>query len=156
MELKFVILLSLFILGQVLDVKCDEEDEEASVEVEEDGENVESDCGCAGSSRKTDDSSKEALADAPKAKTNDEKPKVSAAEAKSNYPRTNQMTYIPQGSFQMGSNNPIIIPDGEGPARKVSLSGFWMDIHEVSNAEFELFVNSTGYVTEVIIFKMHI
>ena len=26
---------------------------------------------------------------------------------------------------------------------------FWMDIYETSNAEFELFVNSTGYVTEV-------
>ena len=25
---------------------------------------------------------------------------------------------------------------------------FWFDIHEVSNLEFELFVNSTGYVTE--------
>jgi len=39
-------------------------------------------------------------------------------------------------------------PDGEGPTRQVILKEFWMDLHAVSNAEFKLFVDSTGYVTE--------
>ena len=53
------------------------------------------------------------------------------------------------GTFLMGTKKPIIVPDGEGPARRVTVDSFWMDIYEASNAEFELFVNSTGYVTEV-------
>ena len=49
----------------------------------------------------------------------------------------------------MGTNKPIIEADGESPARKVSISSFWMDVHEVSNAEFEIFVKETNYKTEV-------
>lgn len=58
------------------------------------------------------------------------------------------MVLIPEGSFTMGTNNPIFVADGEGPERKVTLSKFYMDKYEVSNSEFELFVNATGYVTE--------
>jgi len=35
----------------------------------------------------------------------------------------------------------------EGPSHKVSISGFWIDAHEVSNAQFASFVAATGYVT---------
>jgi sulfatase modifying factor 1 len=38
------------------------------------------------------------------------------------------------------------------PARVVKLKSFYLDVHEVSNLEFELFVNTTGYVTEAEIF----
>lgn len=69
-------------------------------------------------------------------------------ELKSPYKRTNQMALIKGGKFTMGTNNPFLPMDGEGPARDVKVNSFYMDIYEVSNAEFELFVNSTGYTTE--------
>ena len=72
-----------------------------------------------------------------------------AANAKSSYRRTHQMVKIEGGTFTMGTDKPIIYMDGEHPARQVTVSSFWLDVHEVSNAEYELFVNSTGYVTEV-------
>lgn len=68
---------------------------------------------------------------------------------KSSHKRTNQMVLIKGGRFTMGTNQPFLPMDGEGPAREVKISSFYMDIYETSNAEFELFINSTGYVTEV-------
>ena len=65
------------------------------------------------------------------------------------YPRTNQMTYVEGGTFSMGSDDPVIPQDGEGPARTVVLNSFYLDIHEVSNMEFEKFVEDTDFVTEV-------
>ena len=67
----------------------------------------------------------------------------------SKWPRTNQMVSIPAGEFQMGSDQAVIHADGEGPARQVSLDSFWIDVHEVSNAEFDRFVQATGHITEV-------
>ncbi|XP_041350463.1 formylglycine-generating enzyme-like [Gigantopelta aegis] len=64
------------------------------------------------------------------------------------YARTNEMVYIPGGTFQMGTDNPVFVADGEGPARKVTVDSFYMDKYEVSNSEFEYFVNQTGYKTE--------
>ncbi len=72
-----------------------------------------------------------------------------AANAQSAYPRTHQMVRVEGGTFTMGTDKPGIYMDGEHPARRISINSFWMDVFEVSNAEFELFVNSTGYVTEV-------
>nr|KAF6476396.1 sulfatase modifying factor 1 [Rousettus aegyptiacus] len=60
-----------------------------------------------------------------------------------------KMVPIPAGVFTMGTDDPQIRPDGEAPARRVTVSAFYMDAYEVSNAEFEKFVNATGYVTEV-------
>ncbi|KAK2168335.1 hypothetical protein LSH36_18g11060 [Paralvinella palmiformis] len=74
--------------------------------------------------------------------------RISAEEATSPYSRTNQMAFVRGGTFQMGIERPIIQLDGEGPVRMVTVGSFYMDKYEVSNAEFELFVNSTGYVTE--------
>lgn len=56
-----------------------------------------------------------------------------------------KMVWIPSGSFQMGTNDPNF-PDAL-PLHKVTLKGFWMDEHEVTNAEFEKFVTATNYVT---------
>lgn len=60
-----------------------------------------------------------------------------------------QMVLIPAGVFTMGTQEPQIQQDGEGPARRVHLGSFYMDQYEVSNLDFETFVNSTGYITEV-------
>jgi len=54
------------------------------------------------------------------------------------------MVWIPGGAFQMGSAS------GPGdclPVHKVSVDGFWMDETEVTNAQFQKFVEATGYVT---------
>jgi formylglycine-generating enzyme len=44
----------------------------------------------------------------------------------------------------MGSNDHY--PE-EAPVRSVSVDGFWMDEHTVTNAEFRRFVKASGYVT---------
>ncbi|XP_075288804.1 formylglycine-generating enzyme isoform X2 [Opisthocomus hoazin] len=59
-----------------------------------------------------------------------------------------RMVAIPGGVFTMGTDEPEIQQDGEWPARRVHVNSFYMDQYEVSNEEFERFVNSTGYVTE--------
>lgn len=64
-------------------------------------------------------------------------------------PRTNEMVYIERGTFTMGTNEPVFPVDGENPARKVTVDSFYLDKHEVSNAEFQRFVEDTNYVTEV-------
>lgn len=56
-----------------------------------------------------------------------------------------KMVWIPGGSFQMGTND-MDLPDAK-PLHKVTLKGFWMDEHEVTNAEFEKFVEATNYTT---------
>lgn len=56
------------------------------------------------------------------------------------------MVWIPGGSFAMGSESPEAMAD-EGPVHTVRLRGFWMDRHEVTNAQFRAFVAATGYVT---------
>lgn len=62
----------------------------------------------------------------------------------------NLMVFIPGGIFVMGTNTPVFVADREGPARNVTLEHFYLDTHEVSNKEFQLFVQATGYTTEVI------
>jgi len=72
----------------------------------------------------------------------------SAANVKTDIKRTNQMVYIKGGTFKMGLEKAIIAADGESPVRKVTLNSFWLDVFETSNAEFDIFVKNTGYVTE--------
>ncbi len=55
------------------------------------------------------------------------------------------MVWIPPGEFWMGSEDAMF--ENESPAQRVRLDGFWMDAHEVTNAEFRKFVEATGYVT---------
>jgi formylglycine-generating enzyme required for sulfatase activity len=56
------------------------------------------------------------------------------------------MRWIPAGEFTMGTDDPNSMPN-ERPAHRVKLDGFWMDEHDVTNAEFRMFVDATGYVT---------
>jgi len=54
------------------------------------------------------------------------------------------MAFVPGGSFVMGS-------DRERPeerfSHEVTVDGFWIDRHEVTNAQFAQFVAATGYET---------
>lgn len=54
------------------------------------------------------------------------------------------MQWIPGGIFSMGSEN--FYPE-ESPVHQVSVDGFWMDKHTVTNEQFACFVKATGYVT---------
>lgn len=56
-----------------------------------------------------------------------------------------KMVWIAGGTLIMGSDDPAF-PDAQ-PLHQVKLDGFWMDEHEVTNAEFAAFVNATHYVT---------
>lgn len=56
------------------------------------------------------------------------------------------MAWIPGQSFLMGTDSRLA-QRNERPAYEVKTSGFWMDVHDVTNAEFARFVEATGYVT---------
>lgn len=64
------------------------------------------------------------------------------------------MVWIPGGEFSMGSDAaseslcglPGVTRDAL-PIHRVAVDGFWMDATEVTNAEFEKFVQATGYIT---------
>lgn len=56
------------------------------------------------------------------------------------------MAWIPGGEFVMGTDSQQAWPD-EKPAHPVRVDGFWIDEHEVTNAEFRAFVDATHYVT---------
>ncbi len=58
------------------------------------------------------------------------------------------MVWIPGGDFVQGA----VVHDKmamahEKPAHKVHVEGFFMDVHEATNAQFAKFVDETGYVT---------
>src|SRR5258706_11610068 len=54
------------------------------------------------------------------------------------------MVWIQGGTFLMGSDGHYA---EEAPAHKVSVDGFWMERHTVTNAEFKRFIEATGHVT---------
>jgi len=58
------------------------------------------------------------------------------------------MAFIKGGTFNIGTDEPVFLADGESPRRPVTVSDFYMDKVEVSNREFEKFVQAEGYVTE--------
>lgn len=51
---------------------------------------------------------------------------------------------LPGGTFDMGEDD---VYDEEGPVRRTTVRGFWIDPHEVTNRQFAAFVKATGYVT---------
>ncbi len=75
-------------------------------------------------------------------------PRASPAHADGNgappAPPFPHMVWIPGGTFLMGSND--FYPE-ERPVHRVTVDGFWMDEHPVTNAEFRRFVKATGHVT---------
>lgn len=56
---------------------------------------------------------------------------------------THEMVWVAGGEFNMGTND---YPDAK-PVHKVSVRGYWIDEHEVTNAQFAAFVKATNYVT---------
>ena len=69
---------------------------------------------------------------------------------KSAKPRRNhaQMIWVEGGSFDMGAfESDLEALPREKPRHRVKVSGFYMDVHEVTNAQFAEFVTATGYVT---------
>jgi formylglycine-generating enzyme required for sulfatase activity len=66
------------------------------------------------------------------------------------------MVWIPGGEFSMGAADPVGHDANEvgmhathdsRPIHRVHVDPFWMDETEVTNRQFETFVNATGYVT---------
>lgn len=58
------------------------------------------------------------------------------------------MVWIPGGEFEQGAvSQDKMAMDHESPAHKVAVDGFFMDITEVTNAQFSKFVKETGYIT---------
>ena len=56
------------------------------------------------------------------------------------------MVLIPGGTYDMGGDNKQASAD-EYPKHKVQVSPFYMDVTEVTNAQFKKFVEATGYIT---------
>jgi len=56
------------------------------------------------------------------------------------------MVLIEGGTFTMGAVGNLTLPR-EYPRHLVTVSSYYMDTHEVTNAEFKKFVDETGYVT---------
>ena len=59
---------------------------------------------------------------------------------------TEGMVWIPSGAYLMGGDNEQAARD-EYPKHPVTLNGFWIDVTEVTNAQFQKFVEATQYVT---------
>ena len=59
-------------------------------------------------------------------------------------PAPEGMTWVPGGTFWMGTDRGNY---ADGPVHRVYVDGFWIDTHEVTNAQFAAFVDATGYVT---------
>lgn len=56
------------------------------------------------------------------------------------------MVLVPAGEFTMGTDDPNA-PDDQRPARKVNVDAFYIDKHEVTNAQFKEFILADGYNT---------
>jgi sulfatase modifying factor 1 len=56
------------------------------------------------------------------------------------------MVWIPEGEFVMGTPGETA-QRNEQPSHRVRVNGFYMDEHEVTNAQFRVFVEATGYKT---------
>ncbi len=56
------------------------------------------------------------------------------------------MVKVPGGEFEMGGDNEQARED-EMPKHPVKVGDFWMDVTEVTNRQFQAFVDATGYQT---------
>jgi formylglycine-generating enzyme required for sulfatase activity len=69
------------------------------------------------------------------------------AEPPGSIPEFSGMVYIPPGEFIMGStleDLTELADQDEFPQRRVWLDGYYIDVHEVTNAQYKVFVDSTG------------
>ncbi len=71
---------------------------------------------------------------------------VAAQAAENSQPAPSGMVWVPGGEFTVGWDGEGGRPD-EGPAHRVRMDGFWIDTTEVTNAQFQAFVDATGYMT---------
>lgn len=55
---------------------------------------------------------------------------------------------IPGGAAILGTQHQILPHDGEGPAKRVKVKPFRIGATSVTNADFALFIEATGFVTE--------
>lgn len=67
-------------------------------------------------------------------------------------PSPEGMVLIPGGRFEMGGDPGLMGGGSQShgtsyPIHEVSVDAFWMDVTEVTNAQFAEFVEATGYVT---------
>ena len=81
-----------------------------------------------------------------------EKTKVASSPSPGTTPEG--MVWVPGGTFSMGCQDPRGIPYGGDkpmadarPIHSVTVDGFWIDTTEVTNEEFNKFVEATDYVT---------
>ena len=58
-----------------------------------------------------------------------------------------KMVYIPNGEYIMGASKLEMALKRELPRHKVKINSFYMDVHEITNAQFAAFVSKTGYKT---------
>ena len=58
--------------------------------------------------------------------------------------RAGDFAWIPEQTTVLGADNDY--PE-EGPARTVTVAGFWIQTHQVTNTEFAEFVSATNYLT---------
>lgn len=56
--------------------------------------------------------------------------------------------FVPGGESFVGTHEPVIGPDGEGPERKVLLRDFHLEAETVTVERFAEFVAATGYITD--------
>ena len=59
-----------------------------------------------------------------------------------------ELVTLPARFFRVGTDEPWIVGDGEGPARSVEIGVFRIARTEVSVAQFARFADESGYVTE--------
>ncbi len=97
-----------------------------------------SDCGCGKLNRESSGSASNLLSDDESCPAN--KPRSDGGHS--------NMALIKGGVFEIGTDEPVFVADGETPARPVELDDFYIDLYEVSNQDFKTFVELTGYVTE--------
>ena len=62
-----------------------------------------------------------------------------ASSTKYTLPKPPGMVYIPQGTFHMGPSDEDVAYAFSARNRSVSISGFWMDATEITNAEYRQF-----------------
>lgn len=69
------------------------------------------------------------------------------------YSRLSKLVFVNGRMAKVGTNNASKSPrtfhiDGEGPIRYVAVPDFYVEETEVSNAQYRVFVDATGYVTD--------
>ncbi|KAI2663703.1 Formylglycine-generating enzyme [Labeo rohita] len=106
------------------------------------------DCGCQGLKRDVDVD----ISDENKLKHHDDaniySETANQSPHKTQHDIRSKLVLLQGGWFMMGTDDPGIPQDGEGPQRKVRLDPFYIEEHEVTNQQFQHFINQTGYITE--------